>query len=78
MANTKKREYYLNNRDKRIEYQKKYYAKHKEWIRRKKELKLEEDPNWALRQKEYNKNYYIKNKEKIKIQRQKKRLSTNL
>tara|TARA_R110002110_G_scaffold175455_1_gene379068 strand:+ start:109 stop:345 length:237 start_codon:yes stop_codon:yes gene_type:complete len=78
MANIKKREYYLKNKEERITYQKKYYYKNRDWIKRKKELKLEEEPERALRQKEYNKNYYIKNKEKIKEQRLKKRLNHNL
>lgn len=78
MANTKKREYYLNNKEKRLAYQKEYYTKNKDWIRRKKELKIADEPEWALRQKEYNKKYYIKNKEKIKAQRMKKRFDPNL
>ena len=78
MPNIKKQEYYINNREKRLNYQRGYYAKNKKWIMRKKELKAEGDPDWALRQKEYNKNYYTKNKEKIKAQRLKKRLGPNL
>lgn len=78
MGNTKKQEYYLKNRRERLDYQREYYKRNKDWIKRKKELKLANDPEVALRQKEYNKNYYIKNKEKIKDQRLKKRLTTEI
>ena len=74
MSLSKKQEYYLNNREKRLRYQRDYYHRNKDWIKRKKELKEVEDPDRPLRQKEYNKNYYLKNKERIKKQRQKRRL----
>jgi len=73
MADAKKQEYYVNNKEKRLKYQREYYNKNKERIIRKKELKRAEDPEWSLRQKEYNKKYYIENKEKIKKQRENKR-----
>lgn len=38
--------YYQNNRDKRIAYQKEYYKSNKEDIKRKRELKKELDPDF--------------------------------
>lgn len=58
--------YYHDNRDKRINYQKEYYKKNKEGIKRKRELKKELDPDFSIKQREYNKKYYSDNKERIK------------
>jgi len=74
MSLSRKQEYYLNNREKRLRYQREYYHRNKDWIKRKKELKEAEDPDIPLRQKEYNKKYYINNKERIKKQRRNRRL----
>lgn len=64
--------YYHDNRDKRIEYQKDYYRRNKEGIKRKRELKKELDPDFSKNQKEYNREYYSKNKERIKKSRLKR------
>ena len=64
--------YYQNNRDKRIAYQKEYYKSNKEDIKRKRELKKELDPDFHKKQKEYNRDYYSKNKERIKRNRLKR------
>lgn len=77
MDKEKKKEYYLKNKEKRLAYQKKYYNINKALIRRRKELKRADDPNWAERQRQYNKNYYAINKDRIKKQRAQYKKSKN-
>jgi len=69
MPNEKKQRYYQDNKQRRLEYQRAYYEKNKERIRRKRELNAEIDPEWAERQREYNREYYENNKERIKLAR---------
>ena len=77
MHKEKKKEYYLKNKEKRLAYQKEYYNINKALIRRRKELKRADDPNWAERQRQYNKNYYAINKDRIKKQRSQFKKSKN-
>ena len=58
--------YYKKNRGKRIQYQKEYYEKNKEAIKRKSEIKKAVDPDFTEKQRKYNKNYYRENKERIR------------
>ena len=68
----KKKKYYQENRERRLAYQKEYYRKNKNRIKRKKELKQANDPSWIDKQREYNRQYYIKNRERIQQQRAEK------
>mgnify|MGYP001258364797 FL=1 len=69
----KKKEYYLRNRDKRLDYQNEYYRKTKYSYARKLEvckvLEPEEYEAFKNRVKDYNKEYYRKNKAKIMAKR---------
>lgn len=62
------KEYYIRNREKILEYQKKYRENNKEKIRKK---------NNSCRSKEYHKNYHANNKEKI-LERSKKYRENNV
>lgn len=65
----KKKEYYLRNRDKRLDYQNEYYRRTKYSYARKLEvakvLEPEEYEAFKKRVSDYNKEYYRKNKAKI-------------
>lgn len=65
----KKREYYLANRDTRLEYQNRYYKESKSRFQRRKEIdELLEPEAVETRKKklsDYNKAYYVKNKARI-------------
>tara|TARA_B100001093_G_C26267528_1_gene775448 strand:+ start:303 stop:563 length:261 start_codon:yes stop_codon:yes gene_type:complete len=69
----KKKEYYLKNREKRLDYQNEYYRKTKYSYSRKLEvakvLEPEEYESFKNRVKNYNKEYYRKNKAKIMAKR---------
>ena len=69
MPDDKKQKYYQDNKQKRLEYQRSYYEKNKERIKRKRELNAELDPEWVAKQRDYNKEYYQKNKARIKLTR---------
>ena len=69
MADKSKKNYYQINKEARLKYQREYYRRNKEAIKRRRELKLAENPELADEQKEYNKKYYIENKERIKTKR---------
>ena len=69
MPNKKNHEYYLKNREKRLNYQNDYYKENKERIKRLKEIKKDSDPGWLEKQRRYNREYYRLNKEKIRNQR---------
>ena len=69
MADKSKKNYYQINKEDRLKYQRDYYRRNKENIKRKRELKLAESPELVDEQKEYNKNYYVENKERIKAKR---------
>jgi len=65
----KKREYYLANRDARLDYQNRYYKESKSRFQRRNEIdELLEPEAVETRKKklsDYNKAYYVKNKERI-------------
>lgn len=69
----KKKEYYLKNREKRLNYQNEYYQKTKYSYSRKMEiskvLEPEEYGAFKKRVSDYNKEYYRKNKAKIMAKR---------
>jgi hypothetical protein len=69
----KKKEYYLKNREKRLDYQNEYYQKTKYSYSRKIEIsKVLEPEKYEMFKKsvsDYNKEYYRRNKEKIKVRR---------
>ena len=69
MADKSKKNYYQINKEDRLKYQREYYRRNKEDIKRRRELKLAENPELVDEQKEYNKKYYIENKERIKAKR---------
>jgi len=66
-----RKEYYRKNRKKRLEYQKKYYERHKDKIREKLDWRKAENPEWYERQREYNREYYRKNRTRIRQSRAK-------
>jgi len=68
-APKEKREYYLRNREKRLEYQNEYYRRTKYSYSRKMEINKVLEPDdyvvFKKRVSSYNKEYYRKNKGKI-------------
>ena len=68
-APKEKREYYLRNREKRLEYQNEYYRRTKYSYSRKMEISKVLEPDdyvvFKKRVSSYNKEYYRKNKGKI-------------
>tara|TARA_R110000751_G_scaffold251522_1_gene351170 strand:- start:112 stop:357 length:246 start_codon:yes stop_codon:yes gene_type:complete len=72
-APKEKKEYYLKNREKRLEYQNEYYQRTKYSYSRKMEigkvLEPEEYKAFKNRVSDYNKEYYRKNKAKIMAKR---------
>ena len=72
-APKEKKEYYLKNREKRLEYQNAYYQRTKYSYSRKMEigkvLEPEEYESFKNRVSDYNKEYYRKNKVKIMAKR---------
>jgi len=73
-APKEKKEYYLKNREKRLEYQNEYYQRTKYSYSRKMEigkvLEPEEYESFKNRVSDYNKRYYTENKAKIMAKRQ--------
>ena len=73
-APKEKKEYYLKNREKRLEYQNEYYQRTKYSYSRKMEigkvLEPEEYELFKTRVSDYNKRYYTENKAKIMAKRQ--------
>lgn len=69
MPDAKKQEYYRQNRDARIRYQKAYYERNRHVIMRRREVADFLDPEQKEALSEYNRAYYAKNKERIKAQR---------
>ncbi len=69
----KKKEYYLKNREKRLDYQNEYYQNTKYSYSRKMEigkvLEPEEYEAFKKRVSDYNKEYYRRNKAKIMVKR---------
>ena len=84
MPDPKKQEYYRKNREKRLEYQRRYYIENKDVFERKEELLKALDPDrWKKerkKRKDYNKEYYRKNRDHIRAKQKeryqkKKRIS---
>ena len=69
MADEAKQKYYQDNKEARLAYQRNYYRKNKALIKRRAELKKENDPSWEEARKEYNRLYYRKNRAKIRENR---------
>lgn len=69
MPDKSKQDYYIKNKKKRLKYQREYYQKNADKIKRGRDLKKENDPSWIGTQREYNRKYYIENKKKIKTKR---------
>ena len=71
----KKREYYLANRDARLEYQNRYYKEAKSRFQRRNEIDELLEPEVVEDRKkklsDYNRAYYVKNKERIFAKRRK-------
>ena len=65
MPDAKKQQYYQDNKEARLSYQRAYYAKNKDLIKRRLSLKEVNDPEWKEKQREYNRAYYKKNRSKI-------------
>lgn len=61
--------YYSKNREARREYQKKYYYRNRELIKRKRELDTVLDPEKVEAKKLYNRLYYAKNRASIREKR---------
>ena len=66
MPDEKKQKYYAANKEKRLEYQREYYKKNRNNIKRKNQLRRADDPEWATKQREYAREYYRANKERIR------------
>ena len=75
MDPSKKKEYYQKNIEKRREYQRMYYTKNAQLIKRKREVNEHLSPEILQKRKEYNQNYYKNNLERIKQNRAKRAFS---
>lgn len=77
----RKRDYYLENRDKRLAYQNSYYRKMKSMIQRRKEIDEALEPDRVAEAKkklsDYNRAYYIENRTRILAQRSAKMARQN-
>jgi len=71
MTPEERKQYYLNNREKRLEYQKRYYELNKAKIRKKLEERKADNPTWVEKQRAYNREYYRKNRARIRQSRAK-------
>ena len=69
MADAVKQKYYQEHKDARLAYQRAYYTKNKDLIKRRLELRKAGDPKWEDNRKEYNRSYYRKNRSKIREKR---------
>jgi hypothetical protein len=75
MAEEQKLTYYERNKEARREYQRQYYHRNSEMIKRKRELDEVLEPDKVISRKDYNKRYYIKNRTAIKEKRKQLALS---
>jgi len=69
MADDKKQRYYKENKEDRLNYQRSYYKKNRDNIKRRNQLRRADDPEWAEKQRAYAKEYYQSNKERIRKSR---------
>jgi len=60
-----KKDYYARNRQARKEYQRKYYIRNKDRIKRKRKLEELSDPEKFAERKNYNRSYYQRNRARI-------------
>jgi|TARA_R110002110_G_scaffold158444_1_gene355776 hypothetical protein len=60
-----KLDYYARNRQARKEYQREYYIRNKNRIKRKRKLEELNDPEKFIDRKNYNRSYYQKNRARI-------------
>jgi hypothetical protein len=67
----KKKEYYRSNIEKRRAYQREYYTRNAQLIKRKREVNEHLSPEVLEKRKQYNKEYYKKNRERIRQNRAK-------
>lgn len=78
MPDVKKQQYYRQNREKRMQYQREYYRKTRHRKQRNEELLAELEPESFVaikkKRKNYQKDYYQRNRERIRAQRIAKRL----
>jgi hypothetical protein len=77
MDPSKKKEYYQNNIEKRREYQRMYYTKNAQLIKRKREVKDFLSPEFLEKRKKYNSDYYKNNRARIYENRAKHKISKN-
>jgi hypothetical protein len=68
--------YYDRNKEARKDYQKEYYALNQEFLRRKREIQKELEPEKAVKKKSYQKSYYLANRDRLLAER-KRRYSIN-
>lgn len=68
--------YYDRNKEARKEYQKEYYTLNQEFLRRKREIQAELEPEKVAKRKNYQKSYYLANRDRLLAER-KRRYSTN-
>ena len=67
----KKKEYYQNNIEKRREYQRNYYMRNAQLIKRKREVAEHLTPEALEKRRQYNSEYYKKNRARIRENRAK-------
>jgi hypothetical protein len=60
-----KLDYYARNKEARREYQRQYYIRNKDRIKRKRKLEELNDPEKFTERKNYNRSYYQKNRARI-------------
>jgi hypothetical protein len=73
----KKKEYYQNNIEKRREYQRNYYMRNAQLIKRKREVSEHLTPEVLEKRKQYNSEYYKKNRARIRENRAKHKILKN-
>jgi hypothetical protein len=70
----KKKEYYQNNIEKRREYQRNYYMRNAQLIKRKREVAEHLTPEVLEKRRQYNSEYYKKNRALIRENRAKHKI----
>ena len=66
--------YYERNSEERRAYQREYYAKNKEVLKRKKEIEAELEPEKVEKTSKYQRDYYYENRNKLLKARKDRRL----
>jgi hypothetical protein len=75
MSDQNTESYYERNREARRDYQREYYYRNSDRIKRKRELDEVLEPDKVVSRKEYNRQYYIKNRSVISEKRKQFALS---